>query len=100
MFHRQGDREIVEALDAATGEPKWEQSYPTAYVDRYGYSSGPRATPMIRGGVVFTLGAEGQFRAWSLADGKPPWQRNVNADYKVEQGFFGVGASPRGRTAR
>src|SRR6476619_3727138 len=36
LFHRVGDEEVVEALDAASGKPRWRFAYPTAYSDPYG----------------------------------------------------------------
>src|SRR5262245_19055163 len=37
LFHRDGDREIVEALDAANGKDVWRYAYPTAYRDDFGF---------------------------------------------------------------
>src|SRR5262249_29812111 len=36
LFHRVGDREVVECLDAATGKERWRFDYPTAYQDQVG----------------------------------------------------------------
>src|SRR5689334_12410811 len=33
LFHRVNDREIVEAMDAATGKTLWQYGYPTSYKD-------------------------------------------------------------------
>jgi len=93
-FHRLGDEEVVECLDAETGKSRWRFAYPTAYVDKYGYGGGPRAAPTIVGDRVFTLGAEGKLHCLKLADGSKVWGRDINADYKVEQNFFGVGGAP------
>src|SRR3954469_10991245 len=33
LFHRVDDEEVVEALDAASGKPRWKFAYPTKYSD-------------------------------------------------------------------
>jgi outer membrane protein assembly factor BamB len=47
LFHRVGDREVVECLKAATGEPIWSSGYPTHYRDDFGFDEGPRGTPSV-----------------------------------------------------
>ena len=46
--HRRGSEEIVEALDAKTGEQRWIFEYPTNYHDDFGFDEGPRASPVRR----------------------------------------------------
>src|SRR5688572_2991014 len=64
FFHRVEGEERVECLHAQTGERFWQHAYPSAYTDRYGYSDGPRASPVIANkgdeASVFTVGAEGK----------------------------------------
>src|SRR5437773_94025 len=50
LFHRIGDKEVVEALDAATGKLIWKFDYATSYRDDFGFDEGPRAAPAIAGG--------------------------------------------------
>jgi hypothetical protein len=59
LFHRIEDEETVECLDAGTGKALWKFDYPTAYRDDFGFDEGPRATPAISDGHVYTYGAEG-----------------------------------------
>lgn len=94
VFHRVKDEEVVECLDAATGAPKWRHAYPTAYEDRYGYNGGPRCSPAIDGDRVYTYGAEGVLTCLKLDTGDPVWQRPVNKEHNVPQGFFGAGSAP------
>ena len=93
-FHRIADQEVVEALDAQTGKSLWAFRYPTAFVDRYGYNGGPRSAPAIDGNSVYTYGAEGMLTCLELASGRKVWQRAINAELKVPQGFFGAGVAP------
>jgi outer membrane protein assembly factor BamB len=93
-FHRLGNQEVVEGVDAKTGESLWDYRYGTAFVDRYGYNGGPRSAPVIDSGRVYTYGAEGTLTCLDLATGKRIWQRALNKELNVPQGFFGVGVSP------
>ncbi len=94
VFHRIDEEEVVECLDATTGKEQWRSAYPTSYRDDFGFDEGPRSTPTISGSRVFTLGAAGDLHGRDLASGKKLWGRNVNDDYQVRKGFFGVGTSP------
>ena len=57
LFHRIGGEEVLECLDAATSARRWQASYPTDYVDRYGYNGGPlpRPCPVL---TAFPLNSE------------------------------------------
>ena len=101
FIHRVGDEEIVECLDALTGASRWQFKYGTAFEDRYGYNNGPRSSPVIDGTRVYTMGAEGKLHCLDLASGKVLWKRDLRAEYKVPQDFFGtaVDAARRGPAA-
>jgi outer membrane protein assembly factor BamB len=94
LVHRQGDKEIVACLDAATGKEHWQFAYPSGYRDDFGMDEGPRSTPVIAGNHVYTLGAEGRLHCLDVATGKKIWDRSLNAEYQVPKGFFGVATSP------
>ena len=94
IFHRVKDDAVLDCLDAATGKPIWQSKYPTEYVDGFGFESGPRATPCVAGGRVFTLGAEGLARAVDLATGKEIWSVDTVKAFKAQNGFFGLACSP------
>src|SRR5262249_15691219 len=94
LFHRLDGNEIVSCLDRASGWERWKFSYPTQYVDDFGFDEGPRSTPVIAGDRVFTLGAEGRLHCLELASGKKVWERSLNTEYGVRKGFFGVATSP------
>jgi outer membrane protein assembly factor BamB len=60
LFHRMGDEEVVECLDAGTGKERWKFAYPTRYRDDFGFDEGPRATPIIVDKRVYAC-----LRVWS-----------------------------------
>jgi outer membrane protein assembly factor BamB len=94
LFHRLGDEEIVTCLNAATGKEHWKFAYATGYVDDFGFDPGPRATPLIAGKHVYTLGAEGKMHCLELETGTKVWDRPLNDDYRAAKGFFGVATTP------
>ncbi|MFQ5461226.1 MAG: PQQ-binding-like beta-propeller repeat protein [Phycisphaerae bacterium] len=94
VFHRIGDEEIVDCLNGETGRRLWRHAYPTHYHDRYQFSGGPRSSPTIHDGLVFTYGAEGMLHCLDLDTGEVRWRTNIIEKYKVAQNFFGVGSTP------
>jgi outer membrane protein assembly factor BamB len=94
LFHRVGDEEVVECLDAIDGRPKWKYAYPTTYQDALGKGNGPRSTPVVADGKVYTLGAEGFLHCLDLEKGAKVWSRELLRDYKPKKSYFGVGTSP------
>jgi outer membrane protein assembly factor BamB len=94
LFHRVGNEEAVEALDARSGNPIWRFAYPTTYRDDFGFDEGPRAVPVVAQNRVYTFGAEGQLHALDLADGKRVWSVDTARRFAVPKGFFGAAGSP------
>jgi outer membrane protein assembly factor BamB len=94
LFHRVEGNEVVACLDPATGKEKWNFTYRTRYRDDFGFDEGPRATPVIAGDKVFTLGANGDLHGIELTTGKKLWHRNLLTEYVADKGFFGVACSP------
>jgi outer membrane protein assembly factor BamB len=94
LFHRLGGKEVVEALDAATGRGIWSFNYPTQYRDDFGFDEGPRAAPSIAGGRVYTFGAEGVLTCLDFANGKKIWTVDTTSKFQVPKGFFGAAGSP------
>jgi outer membrane protein assembly factor BamB len=90
LFHRVSNREIVEAIDAASGKTEWQYAYQTTYRDDVGFDEGPRAVPVVAGGVVYTFGAEGQLHAVDLASGTKIWSEDTMRRFGVPKGFFGA----------
>ncbi|MBA4067599.1 MAG: hypothetical protein C0501_28620 [Isosphaera sp.] len=93
-FDRFDDNARVTCRDAATGKPVWKFEYPVEYVDRYGYDSGPRASPVVDGDRVYVHGVEGMVYCLRAADGKEVWKFDTLAKYHFQQNFFGVGSVP------
>ena len=74
---RQGDQEIVRALDLASGKEMWRAAYAAPYTVNsaaFAHGAGPKSTPAIAGGRVFTLGIGGILSAFDLASGTLIWR--------------------------
>jgi outer membrane protein assembly factor BamB len=88
-------RERVLCFDAAAGRLLWTHQYVAAYPD-WAFSpdaGGPRSTPTVRDGKLFTLGCLGQLFCLDALTGKVGWKKNLAKEYGV-QGFTGITASP------
>ena len=95
LFHRVGDEEVIECVDALDGSKVfWQDKYPTTYQDRYRYNGGPRSSATINENRVYAFGAQGVLTCVDFETGARLWQRNLNTDYEAEEGFFGVGTAP------
>ena len=88
------DEEVLAVPRPGDRQGEVDAQYPTKYRDDFGFDNGPRATPTVADGTVFTLGANGDLHAIELASGKKLWHRNICDEYKADKGFFGVACSP------
>ncbi len=97
-MYRDGDEEVVVALDAATGTTRWEQrSTPTIWPEMTrAFGLGPNATPLIVGDRLITIGIDGHLRCLDIASGKVLWSHDLPAEFgrrkRVEE--YGYSASP------
>ena len=59
QFSRQGENEVMRAIDAASGKIVWEKSYAAPFEMTSGtrrHGPGPKSTPTYADGRLFTLG--------------------------------------------
>jgi outer membrane protein assembly factor BamB len=86
------ETDIWRCLDAATGKPRWEFSYPAP--GKMDYTSAPRATPVISGDDVYLFSALGQLHCVSLRDGAKRWSHDLLREYRGELPTWGYCATP------
>jgi len=95
LFHRVGDRELVEALEAATGETVWkDDGHPTAFQPQVGGGDGPLCVPVVAGEKVVVFGASGTLACLDARTGRRQWTRQTHRDYAAPEGYFGTGSTP------
>src|SRR5205823_804519 len=71
----------------------WEVAYPRGtFVSPFGL--GPRATPAVADGKVYTFGATGILSCRDAANGKEKWSVNTLKEFKAKNLFFGMSCSP------
>jgi hypothetical protein len=70
----------------------WKHEYPVTYT--IAYPAGPRCTPTVHGGRVYTLGAEGDLLCLEAASGKVVWSRDLKKDYATKAALWGWASHP------
>jgi outer membrane protein assembly factor BamB len=85
------DHEVVAAYDTATGRERWTHAYPALFREGMG-GNGPRATPTIVDGHVYSLGATGKLLCLDAQTGKVRWEVEVLADN--DNLHWGMSGSP------
>ncbi|MEP6672075.1 MAG: PQQ-binding-like beta-propeller repeat protein [Chthoniobacter sp.] len=84
--------ERVLCLNEADGKILWEHRYDCPYT--VSYAAGPRCTPLVRDGHVYTLGAEGHLFCLDAASGRVLWSRDFKKDFGVKTPTWGFAAHP------
>ena len=78
LFTREGDDEVMQALDAATGETMWRTAYSAAFEMNPAtnpHGEGPKSTPAYADGRLFTLGISGIVSAFDAETGDRLWHK-------------------------
>jgi outer membrane protein assembly factor BamB len=84
--------ERVLCLSDADGSILWQHEYDCPY--NVSYPAGPRATPVVDGDKLYTLGTEGNLFCLEAATGKVLWSREFKKDFAVETPVWGFAAHP------
>ncbi|MBX3439493.1 MAG: PQQ-like beta-propeller repeat protein [Planctomycetaceae bacterium] len=78
-LEQRANSEAVVCYDAATGRQQWVHEYPALFTEALG-GPGPRATPTIDDGTVFSFGALGDLVALDLVTGAVRWSKDLLPD--------------------
>lgn len=87
------NEEQVLAFDALTGKELWRDSY-SRDAFRSMFGSGPRTTPSVADGKLYTYGITGILSCYDVKSGKRLWQTNPYETLKGSMPRFGVCSSP------
>ena len=84
--------ERVLCLNESDGKLLWVHEYDCSYT--VSYAAGPRTTPLISEGKVYTLGAEGNLFCLDATSGKEIWARDFKKDFGIPTPMWGFAAHP------
>jgi outer membrane protein assembly factor BamB len=96
-FARQGDDEVAMSVDPANGKILWRESYPAPFtpVDSAArHGKGPKSTPLIYEGRLYTFGISGILSSFDVATGKVEWRKDYSKNFKGTWPMFGTSMSP------
>lgn len=96
MFARKGEQEVAQAIDLASGKPIWTAAYDQPYTMNSaatGHGKGPKSTPLLAGGRLYTLGITGVLSAFDAASGKVLWRHGYDKEFGPPP-EFGTAMSP------
>jgi outer membrane protein assembly factor BamB len=97
VLARQGEDEVVLSLDAATGKQLWRASYPAPYTMNpaaVGHGKGPKSTPVVSGGRLFTFGINGVLSCFDAKSGTLKWRKEFSKEYPKTSPLYGTAMSP------
>jgi outer membrane protein assembly factor BamB len=97
LLSRIGEQEGVTVYDLATGKQVWRQMHDAPYnmsPAARGHGKGPKASPVVHGGRVYTLGIDGALTAYDEATGKVTWRRDFKGEFRLTSPEFGAAMSP------
>lgn len=96
VLTRQEEREVVSSLDLESGRLLWQDTNPAPYrmnpaATRHG--KGPKSTPVIQDGRLYTLGISGILSCLDAATGKLRWRKDFSGQFKETSPLYGVAMS-------
>lgn len=97
LHSRLGENEVVTRRKLSDGSVVWSSEYPAPYkvpnaAARHG--AGPKSTPILHDGRLFTLGISGILAAFDAESGKELWSKDFSGEFSKTWPKFGVAMSP------
>ena len=97
LHTRQDDREVVSSLNLDTGELLWRKDYPAPYKMNpaaRGHGKGPKSTPVLHEGKLYTLGISGILSCFDTETGNIKWQKEFSNQFEKTSPTCGTAMSP------
>jgi outer membrane protein assembly factor BamB len=90
-IYRRDGREVIVALDRATGQTRWEHEYAAPLWEgmRFNMGEGPRATPIVVGDRVCATGGAAHLTCLDTKSGRVVWTRDLWESYDVDPKKYG-----------
>lgn len=96
VFAREGEQEVLRAVDVVSGKERWRSGVDTPYEMNpaaKGHGKGPKSTPLVAGGRVYTLGISGVLSAHDANTGTVAWRKTFTGTLAGPPDF-GASTSP------
>ena len=97
LISRQEDREIVRCVNLADGQPIWEKGYPAPYTPHppaVPHGKGPKSTPIVADGRLYTYGISGILSCFDAKSGQPKWRKEFSKQFQKTSPLCGTTMSP------
>ena len=90
---QRGANEVTVCYDVNTGSEYWSQQREARFDEPMG-GPGPRATPTLAEGAIFTVSASGMLQRLKATTGEVEWQQDFKAIAGREPPMWGYSSSP------
>jgi outer membrane protein assembly factor BamB len=90
---QQGESEAIICLDANSGKQIWEHTYTAKFTEQIA-GAGPRSTPTVHEGRVYSVGATGMLKCLEAATGSEVWTVGMIAAANAVRVEWGFACSP------
>ena len=97
LHSRIDDDEVVTKRRLSDGGVIWERKYSAPYTPNGSakqHGMGPKSTPILADGRLFTLGITGVLSAFDADSGKQLWRKDFKDEFSATWPTFGVAMSP------
>ncbi len=95
-MYRANEKEIVICMSAENGETVWEYAYDSMPLKDHwdNYGRGPRATPLLVDGLIYSIGVAGMMHCLDAKDGSLKWSHDLVSEFSANVLWGGYSSSP------